>query len=169
MEHIHKLWIDIQKINGSHLGSKDFGLWEHRWYTNIQSDIIFVNKSTGFSTHLAHYPWTNGRDGASVIFTYISRIVAERSEHCVCGIRYKSMRPKVFSPRIEIGSKLQNWISQLQLNGGSEGILDQRKEIKRLEFRENTTRVERLKISLFDYSQQFLSNWTTSPSCWTQA
>lgn len=142
-------------------------MWEHRWYTNIKSNIVFVNKSTGFSTHLAHYPWTNGRDRASVIFTYISRIVAERSEHCIRGIRYKSMRPKVFSPWIEIGSKLQNWISQLQLNGGSEGILDQRE--KKLEFREITRRGERLKISSFDYSQQFLSNWTTSPSCWTQA
>lgn len=44
-------------IDFADLGAKDFCLWESWWYTDIEGNIILVNKSTGFSSHLTHHPW----------------------------------------------------------------------------------------------------------------
>ena len=72
----------------SNLRSKGFGLSEHGWDADIESDIVFVNKFAGFSCDKAHHLGADRGERASVVFAHISRIIAGRSEHSVRCIGY---------------------------------------------------------------------------------
>lgn len=109
------MWCNTKKICNTHFKAKDFGLGKNWREAHIKGNVVLIYETTCFFRHLVHYPFTNRAQGASVVLTHISRVVAHRSKNPVSWVWYKPMGPEEFRSWVEVCCKFKHWVAQLLL------------------------------------------------------